>query len=59
MFAIRSRSRIRIAGFDVAFDLRHTFVNRLLPDDASSVLVETVNAPTVLRIIVGRGWCLR
>ena len=51
-FAIRGRSRISIAGFDVAFDLRRTFVDGFFPDDAASLLVETVDAPTVLRIIV-------
>ena len=48
MFAICGRSRISVAGFDMTFDLRYAFVNGLLPDDASRVLVETVDAPAML-----------
>ena len=44
MFAICGRSRIRVAGFNMPFDLRHTFVNCLLPDDASGVFIEADEA---------------
>ena len=47
IFAIRGGSRIGITSFDVTLDLRCAFVNSFFPDDAPSVFVQTINAPTV------------
>ena len=52
--AVSGEGRIRVACLGVTFDLGHGFVDRALPFDLAGLLVERVDPPFVLGIVLDR-----
>src|SRR5215213_9285812 len=53
IFAVSRGRGIGLRRLDMPLGSGHTLIGRLFPDDVARLFIQTVNAPGMLRIIVG------